>query len=144
MKKINPFSDSYIDLLCPFYIEYLWAITSLLKQNKEEKQIKEKSLFIIAKLLDLKVIYIGNEWTTDKTILKWNLPFKEIIEKIDEMWFKDAQFPDFYEMIFIGYEEWYIKALEKKGLSSAKNWKEFVNQNVGDLEKWIEENKPKD
>lgn len=141
MKEVNLFNENYIDLLCPYYVEYLWSITSKLEENNETN-IREKTLEIISQLLDLQIVYVGDEWLDPTTLKKWELSNEAIIDRIKKKWFIGAQFPDLYEIAAFGYKEWYINSLAKADFQKAKNWKTFVSTNIGDLESWIQFNRP--
>ena len=47
-------------------------------------------------------------------------------------------------MVMFKHKDWYVDALEKKGLTSTTDWKTFVKEKIGDLEKWIEDNRPQE
>lgn len=67
----------------------------------------------------------------------------EIMNLIEEVWFIGADTPDFYGMPMFKYKDWYIQKLEALGLThTGPDWKWFVENKIGDIEKWIEENKP--
>ena len=61
----------------------------------------------------------------------------------DKIWFEGAKFPDLYGMVIFGTQKWYTEALEKKGMTNTTNWKLFVKNKIGNLEQWIEDNRPK-
>ena len=140
----------YLNLYCPLSTEHLWDfIAEVLDKNKIEfgsfknKSLKKEVLEIISKLLNDNLIYVGNEWLNQSTIKRWNLSNEEIIKKIDEIWFESAEYPDFFNMIWFGFEDWYKNKIKNLGMTNTINWETFVNYKIGDLEKWIEENKPK-
>lgn len=41
------------------------------------------------------------------------------------------------------YKNWYLKALEREGLTNTTYWRTFVNEKIGDLETWIKVQKQK-
>lgn len=93
-------------------------------------------------MLENDLIRVGNEWD-NKKLIYWNLSNMEVLKKIDEMWFENAEYPDFMEMVWFGFQEWYIEALKKEGYGKERIlWTDFVEKNIGNLEKWIEKNRP--
>lgn|SRR5690606_1194456 len=151
MKSIDSsclYINSRIDIFCPLYNEYLWDIMSIIKNDNKhisDKLLKEFTLSYINEMIDKDIIYVGNKWSEDKSLIKWKYSKDEIIDKIDKMWNEDATFPDFLEMVWFGYQDWYINALKKMGLGQEKIlWRDFIKNNIGNLEKWIEDNKPKE
>jgi len=121
---------------------------SIIKNDNKhisDKLLKEFTLSYINEMIDKDIIYVGNKWSEDKSLIKWKYSKDEIIDKIDKMWNEDATFPDFLEMVWFGYQDWYINALKKMGLGQEKIlWRDFIKNNIGNLEKWIEDNKPKE
>ena len=51
--------------------------------------------------------------------------------------------PNFYGMVTFGSKKWYVNKLEEQGLTDTTDWETFVKNKIGDLEQWIEENRPK-
>lgn len=93
-------------------------------------------------MLSNQVLYVG-EIINNEFVL-WDEPNKKLVEKINNIWSEDTDFQDFYNMVWFGYQDWYLKALKKEGFEKEKSsWNDFVKNNLGDLKKWIEENKPK-
>jgi len=140
----------YLNLYCPLHTEHLWDFIAEVLDKKnipyegsKKKNLKNEVLEIISKLLDYNLIYIGNEWLDQSTIKKWKLSNEEIIKKIDDIWFESAEYPDFFNMIWFGFEDWYKNKIKILGMTDTTNWETFVNYKIGDLEQWIEENRPK-
>ncbi len=163
MKNINLFSNNYINLLFPYYIEYLHDIIGVVKSNKEKinfKEIKEETINIIKKMLEYDILFVidFDNLKSGKKIPISNYSIPDIIKDIDEKWTKDTQFPDFYSIVFFGYNRWYVDGLEKIATNhsiiwkhdilryaSTNNriyWRTFVEKKIGDLKEWIETNKP--
>ncbi len=67
---------------------------------------------------------------------------EEIIRHLNKVWFEGADFEHFYGMPMFKYKDWYLNALKKEGLTPYTYWRTFVKEKIGDLEKWIEENRP--
>lgn len=132
----------------PHSIELLFDFFSKLgiDINREHtKRDKKKVLKVIDALLKQKIIHVYSiDKEFDDSLKRFEITNKEILKRIDEMWFEGAKFPDFYNMVWFGYEKWYIDALNDLGMPNFENWESFVKQKIGDLEQWIEENKPKE
>jgi len=147
MKKNYLYTKERIDVFCPNHTEYLWDIIAVIKNDNKyisENVLKHFTLAYVAEMIEKEIIHVGNEWISNNTLKYWELSKEEVINKIDEMWFKNAEYPDFLEMVWFGYQNWYIEALKNVGNGKEKIlWKDFVKNNIGNLEKWIEENKPK-
>jgi len=113
-----------------------------IKPNKPySKKEKYEVLQWVGKLLKSEILYAG-EYDNEKKFKKWNLPINEIIQKIECEWNEDLEFPEFYNLVWFSYQKWYIEALKKRGLTETKDWNNFIKNEIGDLEKWIKENKP--
>lgn len=146
MTDIDLFNKKFINTLSPYYLEYLWDLISVLGfKNSEvnEESTKKSVLKAIQIMLNLKVLKISN-WIKEPELNKKRLSINETLENIDRIWFKGANYQDFYDMIMFENQKWYIESLEKAGMNPTTNWKKFVKENIGNLEKWINENKPKD
>ncbi len=146
MKKSELYNKHYIDIFCPSWTEYLWDIISIIKnsnKNISNKDIKKWTLNYIEEMLENNLIHVGSEWDENKKLVYWNLPNNEILEEIDKMWFDGADYPDFIEMCWFIFKDWYIETLKANGfLKERILWKDFIEENIGDLEKWINDNKP--
>lgn len=129
---------------CPHYIELLFDFFGefdISTNDRYTPEKKRKVLNTVSELLSNKIIYIGN--IENKKIKRWSLSNEDILKKIDVLWHERTDFEEFYDMVWFGYENWYIEKLEQIGLSNNIDWKIFVETKIGDLEKWIEQNKPK-
>ncbi len=92
-------------------------------------------------MLKNNLIKVGNEWENEKSIY-WDLSKEEILKKINVIWFDGAEYPDFLNMVWFSFMDWYIEALKKEGYGKERIlWVDFVEKNIGNLEQWIEENK---
>lgn len=49
---------------------------------------------------------------------------------------------DFYTIACFETKGWYVNKMRDLGMSPTRNWKMFVEEEIGDLEKWIMENRP--
>ncbi len=99
-------------------------------------------LNILKFLLELKVIYVFN-WGNAQPPNIQDFSNEDVINHIDKNWIIGAKYPDFYSMAMFGSTKWYVDKLEELGMTHTTNWESFVSEKIGDLEKWIEENKPK-
>lgn len=132
-----------IDLFCPgtnaFIFDFIYQLGYYDRDfgnlNKENT-IKKEVLEAIKILIYLEVMYIKN-WYDKQEISKNLMTTNAIIEEIDKIWFNSARYPDFFNMLLFGNPEWYFNSLKKIGMSETTDWKTFVNENIGNLEKWI-------
>ena len=140
----NIFKNEYINLFCPNSNEYLFDYIYILGyKDIDSKNWKSRLvvLSVIEYLLREKIIFVHN-WPNHDELDK-KMSVKNIIKTIDKLWFENAIFPDFYGIVMFDNEKWYTDKLEDLGLTQTTNWENFVKTKIGDLEKWIEENKPK-
>ncbi len=138
------FNKNYIGLFCPDSNEYLYNyIYELGYTDNDSKNWKCRYivLSVIKYLLDNQVIYIY-DWPNYPEIKK-NMSNADIIKTIDKLWLKESKYPDFFGMVIFGTSKWYKDNLERLGLTIYTDWNKFVQSEIGDLEKWIENNKPK-
>jgi hypothetical protein len=147
MEEINIFNKKYLNLFLPNDgVEFLQNIMFGLRYTYKDlssKKAKNDTLFVVQRMLELDLIYVfhwgdKNEFLKDK-----QFSIKETINYIDSIWFEGADYSDFYGMIMFGHKKWYTDKLENLGMTQTTNWEKFVQDEIGDLEKWIEENKPK-
>lgn len=128
---------------CPNYIEFLFDFFgdhNIKTDNRYNHVEKEKVLNDIFELLNDKIIYVSK--IQNKDFDRLNFSNDEIINKIDSLWSEKTKFQEFYDMILFGYEKWYINKLKDLGIEDSIDWERFVNDKIGDLEKWIKKNKP--
>ncbi|MBD3862761.1 hypothetical protein [Olleya marilimosa] len=132
------------NLYCPYTIELLFDFFNEFNIKTNEKytqQIKDKVLDTILEMLNNKVIFVSEKNKNGFVI--WDEPKEIIVERINNMWSENTNFQDFYNMVWFGYENWYIEALKKEGFEQEKIvWTNFIEKDIGDLQKWIEANKP--
>ncbi|MDG2193280.1 MAG: hypothetical protein P8K77_00195 [Polaribacter sp.] len=148
MKRINIFDKEHVNLFC--YpgdgIEFLHSVLFSLGYTYKglfSQKAKKDGLFVIEELFKLDLIYVFH-WGKNHDEMKNNTyTIKETLKYIDSIWFGGADYPDFYGMVMFGHKKWYLKELEKLGMTDTTDWKEFVKHKIGNLEQWIEENRPK-
>jgi hypothetical protein len=143
--KKNLFTNDYVDLLSPETFEFLNLLIGQLGYNREDyndPEVKKEVLNLIKIILDLDIITV-HKWMDDLTLLSEHMTTDEIVKKIDRLWMKSIEYPDFYKIALFGPKDWYKNKLEKMGFTPTTNWKTFVATKIGDLEKWIEYNRPK-
>ncbi len=132
-------------LYCPFAVELLFDFFGEFEIRTNETYTTEKKKKVLSKIrqmLDKEILFLS-ERKNDKFI-KWNFSTDEAIRRLENLWNDDTQFSDFYNMVWFGYQEWYIDKLHSLGFKKAENWNDFLNEKIGDLEQWIEENRPKE
>lgn len=133
-----------IKFYCPYYIELLFDFFGEFNIKTNEKYTSEKKkkvLSAISELLSNEIIFVGK--IENDVINRWNFSNNEIIKKIDNLWMEETDYAEFYNMVWFGYENWYIEKMEKLGFKNENDWNIFVKTVIGDLELWIKENKPK-
>ena len=93
MKKNYLYTKERIDVFCPNHTEYLWDIIAVIKNDNKyisENVLKHFTLAYVAEMIEKEIIHVGNEWISNNTLKYWELSKEEVINKIDEMWFKNA------------------------------------------------------
>lgn len=134
-----------IEFYCPYRIELLFDFFGKFKvstqDNNYDRESKNKILNAVSILLEQKIIFAG-KWIDVNNFEKWDMTIPKIVLQIDNLWKNNTEFPDFYNMVWFGYQSWYIEGLNRLGFERTRNWETFVREKIGDLEQWIEENKP--
>lgn len=145
MIKQDLFDKENLDIFIPNDgVEFIYSILqSLGYRDFTTKVAREHGLKIINQLFALDLIEIFH-WGNYNKIFK-NVIFNKIqtLRLIENIWFEGADYSDFIGMIIFKHKDWYIKALEKEGFTHTKNWENFVKEKIGNLEKWIKQNRPK-
>ncbi|MEW2922282.1 hypothetical protein AB1A65_12485 [Muricauda sp. ANG21] len=78
-------------------------------------------------------------------IKKLNLDVKQTTIFIKEVWPENMEYPDYFGFISLGYKSWYMKKMDELGyVQFNTDWKTFVKEKIGNLEQWIEQNRPKE
>tara|TARA_R110000868_G_C10905294_1_gene764578 strand:+ start:398 stop:712 length:315 start_codon:yes stop_codon:yes gene_type:complete len=92
------------------------------------------------------IIYVlDSNWMENKEYNKTDLSNQSIISIINEKWLPNISDEEFYNLVWFKFQDWYTTKLSKKGLTYYSiNWNEFINEKIGDLEQWIQHNKPKE
>ena len=145
IKRKDLFKKEYIGLLCPHSFEFLNHLIGQLGYSQEQYdnlKVKQNVLNVIKLLFDLGILTV-HDWVNNKDLNNENLTSVDIINKIDDLWVKGIKYPDFYNIILFGTSGWYVKKLENLGMTPTTNWETFVKDKIGNLEKWIEDNRPK-
>ncbi|MCF8716464.1 hypothetical protein JM658_16680 [Joostella atrarenae] len=145
MKNETLFDEKYINLFSPDGIEFIYSILqSLGYLDFKSSEAREKSISVIERLFELDLIEIFH-WGDYQNMLKdRQFTTSETITHIKKVWFVGADFSDFYRMPMFKFKEWYLNSLREQGLEECTDWKIFVEEKIGSLEQWIEENRPKD
>jgi hypothetical protein len=142
--KEDLFQEKHIELFMPDGIEFIYNILENICHSKDFKstEVKREGLNVISILCDLDIIEVFHWGKLEPNISKTNFSKEDLINFVEKVWFEGANTQDFYSMPMFTYKKWYLDALEKKGLTIFTHWKTFVKEEIGDLEKWIEEVRP--
>ena len=145
MTKNELFKKENIGLTCPETFEFLSEMIGILGYSIYDSEEVRKEVFETLKILfelDILKIY---KWYSRPELNNQQLTIEETLNHIDRIWFKKAEYPDFYNMMMFSGSDWYVKKTKSLGLTMTTNWEWFVENKIrdGDLEKWIEENRPK-
>ncbi|MDY7395713.1 hypothetical protein UMM65_10700 [Aureibaculum sp. 2210JD6-5] len=147
MKEVNIFDKKNIFLLEPYDgIEFIYSVLQNIGHYSDFTTLKARrdGLKVINQLFVLDLIEIFHWGKYQRELNDKKLSIFEIMMYIQELWFIGANFENFHNMPMFKYKNWYISELEKLGMTHTTDWEEFVKNKIGDLEKWIKENKPKD
>ncbi|MDC6363514.1 MULTISPECIES: hypothetical protein [Flavobacteriaceae] len=140
------FDSTNIEIFMPEGVEFISSILSGLGYNyldESTESARQHGLETIEKLLDLDLIEVYHWGEYDKSLRGKVIPKFKTMKYIAELWHNGAKMPDFYGMPMFKFKDWYIEALKNKGFTSSTNWRTFVRERIGNLETWIEENRPK-
>ncbi|MBO0324184.1 hypothetical protein J0X14_17880 [Muricauda sp. CAU 1633] len=142
----NIFDEQNLDLFIPNDgVEFIYSILQNLGyRDFTTKKARKHGLDVLNKLFELDLIEIFSWGKHHDLLNNLNLTKNQTIKLIDNIWFVGADFEDFLNMPMFRHKDWYLKALDNEGLTSTTNWKTFVNEKIGDLEQWIEKNRPKE
>lgn len=145
MTKEELFKEEYIDLFSPFCFEYLHELIGLLGyyiDDYDKSETRENVLETLQILFDFEILEVC-DWIQEPKLNGQNLTNREILNHIDRMWLKNTKYSDFYNLLIFSTQNWYTDKLVNLGLTHTANWKFFVKEKIGNLEKWLDEKKPK-
>ena len=108
------------------------------------KNARRDGLRVINKLFELELIEVFHWGSYENELRGKKLSIFEKMMYLQELWFIGADFGDLASMPMFKYKDWYVKNLENLGLTHYTDWKVFVEEKIGDIEKWIEKNRPKE
>lgn len=145
MNKIDIFDKENIGVFAPYSgIETIDSILQNINHYKDFTTLKARRecLKVINDLFELGLIEVFHWGKYEHDFKNEELSNFEKMMYLQELWFIGADFSDFVSMPMFKYKDWYIKKLEDLGMTHYTDWKTFVNDKIGDLEKWIRENRP--
>jgi len=145
MTKKELFTTKNSGILCPHAFEFVSFLLGFLGFSEEEydtPEARNEVLTTLHLLLELDVLAVQT-WFAKPELDEKSLSVDEMIKFIDEIWFRGARFPDFYDMVLFTSTDWYEQKLRELGLTYTTDWHFFLDNVIGDLEKWIKENRPK-
>lgn len=133
------YAPKHLELFNPEGVEFIHDIlynSGCSKLNTVEA--RDNGLELIEKLLEKELI----------EVFRWANPVNDfskegILNYVKSVWFVGADYPDFYGMPMFKYKDWYLKALEQRGLTSTTFFKTFVEEEIGDIGIFIESVRPK-
>lgn len=145
--NLDIFSEKYNSILHPFHLENLDQLSVFIKNKNNHlpfKELKKETLEIISFLLENDIVYaLEQNWMGNKEFKKTKLSNKDIIDKINNNWREDTSWEEFYFMLWFKFQDWYTTKLSAKGLTYySVDWNKFINDKIGNLEQWIQDNKP--
>lgn len=111
-------------------------------KNFTTLKARRDGLRVINQLFELDLIEVFHWGKYEHELKGKELSTFEKMMYLQELWFIGADFEDFFSMPMFKYKDWYIKKLEDLGMTHYTDWTTFVDENIDDLEKWIEENRP--
>ena len=138
MKTI--FRDENLLLFEPYDgVEYIHSILQNVGYYPDFKSLEARrnGLRVINKLFELDLIEIHHWGKYENELKSKDISIFEKMMYIQELWFIGAGFEDFYDMPMFRYKGWYLKELEKLGMTNTTDWKDFVKNKIGNLENWI-------
>lgn len=150
--KKHLFKEDSLNIFTPDGIELIYRILEnvgcyQVVQDKSHltAQARENGLKAIEILCDMKLIEVFQWGIEIPNISKTNFTKGELIAHLRKVWKVGTETHEFYALPMFIYKKWYLDALKEKGLIDihTTNWKKFVKNEIGDLEKWIEEVRPK-
>jgi hypothetical protein len=133
------YNKKNVDIFAPDGVELLNRLiewTTPLPINTPEA--RKHAIQLTEKLLEKELI----------EVFRWANPVNDfskegILNYVKSVWFVGADYPDFYGMPMFKYKDWYLKALEQRGLTNTTFFKTFVEEEIGDIGAFIEEHRPK-
>ncbi len=147
LKLLNK-TNSY--LTCPDAFEFLPEVLSMVghsnfnNYSQNEKLVARDEVINVIRILAESGILSVYKWYARPELNAVKLSVKDMLINIDEVWFKEANEADFYGMMMFGSPDWYKEKTKDLGLTVTTDWKTFLKEKIGDLEKWIEKNRPKE
>lgn len=144
--NFNLFDNKNIGIFSPYSgIELIDYILNNINHYKDftTKEARRDCLRAINKLFELELIEVFYWGKYQHELKNKELSIFENMMYLQELWFVGANFADFSFMPMFKYKDWYIEKLEEFGMTETTDWIEFVQNKIGNLEKWIEDNRPK-
>ncbi len=144
---VTLFEDKNVGVFSPYDgVEFIYSILQEIGyySNFKSPEARRDGLLVIQRLFDLKLIEVFHWGNYEKKLKNKELSTSEKMIYIQNLWFIGASFEDFHSMPMFKYKDWYIEKLEAQGMTQTTDWEEFVATKIGDLEKWIEKNRPQD
>ena len=142
----NIFNNEYINLFIPDDgVEFIHSIIQSLGygiKDFKSQEVRTETLEAIRQLLEIEMLEVYSWHGHDVKTEVPKLSNEEILKKVKEQWFIGADYVDFLGMVMFGHPSWYVDKLNELGFTPTTDWKWFVKHKIGDLEKWIKDNKP--
>ncbi len=127
MTDKNKLQEIIVLSTCDF--QYLYNFIQNVKDyypKLSEQETKKKVLEVIKILLEKRILDIYN-FSDEK---KWEFSIEKSIKRINKIWFKEAGYVDFINMIFFKRQEWFYEELKSKGYNFQDNWFKYVSKST--------------
>ncbi|MBL7472915.1 hypothetical protein [Robertkochia sediminum] len=137
------FAEKNRELFMPDGVEYIYNILNNIGYSDyTSAEAKTEGMEVIKALFELDLIEVFSYGNYHLKFSNERLSVDEVLAHLDKVWFIGADFSDFVSMPMFKFKDWYLRALKEAGLTDTTEWNNFVREEIGDLQKWIGENRP--
>lgn len=140
------FNNKYINLFNPDDgVEFIYSIIQSLGygiKDFKSLEVRTETLEAIRQLLKIEMLEAYSWHGHDVKSEVPKLSNEEILKKVEEQWFIGADYVDFLSIVMFCHPIWYKEKLEELGFKPTTDWVWFIENKIGNIEKWIQDNKP--